>query len=219
MNKRISQMGEYPSRKRKFKAGFTLIELMMVVLVAIVIAGVSVPKFLGFIYSARLHGAGSDFAGLLQQARIRAVQDDTYYSTYIITSGTVRKAYVDLKRNGGTGVDTLDPMITVNQEVTPVAASSAPDTSNLSGQFLPVGSTLTVNDGNASTTPIIFSPRGLPCASLSVTGGTICNSAGGATAFWVFFQDSHTKAYQAVSISPAGRIQNWTLQGTTWVKD
>lgn len=219
MNKRISQMGEDPSRDRKLRAGFTLLELMMVVLIVIIVAGVSVPKFLSFIYSARLHGAGSDFAGLLQQARIRAVQDDTYYSTYFITSGTIREAYVDLKRNGGTGVDTLDPMITVNKEVAAVAASSAPDTSNLSGQFLPVGSTLTVNDGNTSTTPIIFSPRGLPCSSLTVTGGTICNSAGGATAFWVFFQDSHTQAYQAVTISPAGRIQNWTLQGTAWVKD
>lgn len=212
-------MGEDPSRNRKFKAGFTLIELMLVVLVVFVIAGVSVPKFLSFIYSARLHGAGSDFSGLLQQARIRAVQNDTYYSTYIITAGTIREVYVDLNRNGGTGVDTLDPMITINKEVTPVAASNAPDTSNLSGQFLPAGSTLTVNDGNSSTTPIIFSPRGLPCASMAVTGGTICNSAGGATAFWVFFQDSHTQAYQAVTISPAGRIQNWTLQGTTWVKD
>jgi prepilin-type N-terminal cleavage/methylation domain-containing protein len=219
MKKQFSHMGEYSGRNREFKAGFTLLELMMVVLVVLVVAGVSVPKFLSFIYSARLHGAGSDFAGLLQQARIRAVQDDTYYSTYFITAGTIREAYVDLKRNGGTGVDTLDPMITVNKEVSPVAASSAPNTSNLSGQFLPAGSTLTVNDGNTSTTPIIFSPRGLPCASLSVTGGTICNSAGGATAFWVFFQDSHTQAYQAVTISPAGRVQIWTLQGATWVKD
>src|SRR5689334_10998122 len=116
MNKRLSQMDEDPSRDRKLRAGFTLLELMMVVLIVIIVAGVAVPKFLSFIYSARLHGAGSDFAGLLQQARIRAVQDDTYYSTYFITSGTIREAYVDLKRNGGTGVDTLDPMITVNKE-------------------------------------------------------------------------------------------------------
>jgi prepilin-type N-terminal cleavage/methylation domain-containing protein len=219
MKKRISQMGEYPSRNRESQSGFTLIEMMLVVLIVVVLAGISVPKFANFLHNARLQGAASDLSGLLQQARIRAVQDDTYYSTYIITSGTIREAYVDLKSNGGTGEDTLDPVIAINKEVTLAAASGVPSTSNLKGQFLPVGSTLTVNDGNSSITPVIFSPRGLPCATMAVTGGTICNSAGGATPFWIFFQDSSTQQYQAVTISPAGRIQNWTLQGTVWVKD
>jgi prepilin-type N-terminal cleavage/methylation domain-containing protein len=218
MTKQSTPKGEQPKKSRNRVGGFSLVELMIVVVISLVIAGMAVPKFLTLIHNARLQGAGSDLSGLLQRARIRAVQDDTYYSTYIITSGSILEAYVDLLRNGGTGVDTLDPVIQINKEVTLVAASSAPSTSNLKGQFLPVGSTLTPNDGNSSTTPVIFSPRGLPCATVTVTGGTICNSAGGATAFWIFFQDSNTQQYQAVTITPAGRIQNWGLQGTNWVK-
>ena len=218
MIKRISQVAKDPSRNHGFEAGFTLIELLMVLLIMIIVAGMGVPKFMNFIHAARLEGACSDLSGLFQQARIRAVQDDNYYTTYIITVGTTREAYVDLKKNGGTGPDTLDPLIQIANEVTPVAASGAPNTSSLKGLFLPSGSTLTVNDGEASTTPVIFSARGLPCTSESVTGGSICNSAGGATAFWLFFQDNVTLMWEAVTISPAGRIQRWRHAGATWTK-
>ena len=218
MKKRISQMGQYPSQTRESKAGFTLIEISIVVVIVLVVGAIVVPNIVSFIHGAKLQGAGSDFSGLLQQDRIRAVQDDAYYATYIVTSGSLQVAYVDLLANGGTGADTLDPLISISGEVVPIAASSAPDTSNLKGQFLPTASTLTVNDGSSSTTPVTFGPRGLPCTKQTVTGGTICNSAGGATAFWVFFQDSYTQAWEAVTISPAGRIQRWRLDGSSWSK-
>lgn len=218
MKKRINRLNEFSSGYRGSKAGFTLLELMLVALITILVAGFGVPKFLNFIHAARLEGACSDFSGLLQQARIRAVQDDNYYTTYIYKSGTTREAYVDLKKNGGTGPDTLDPLIQMAYEVTPVAASSAPDTSSLKALFLPSGSTLVVSDAESATTPVIFSSRGLPCTSESVTGGSICNSAGGATAFWLFFQDNVTLMWEAVTISPAGRIQRWRHAGTSWIK-
>lgn len=218
MKKRISQMGDYPRRNRESQAGFTVVEMMLTVLIILVVAGIGIPNFLTLIHNARLQGAGSDLSGLLQQDRIRSVQDDQYYATYIVTAGNLQEAYVDLKSNGGTGADPLDPLIEISSEVTPIAASGAPNTSNLKGQFLPAGSTLTVQDGNSSTTPVIFGPRGLPCTSLAVTGGSICNSAGGATAFWVFFQDNITQVWEAITISPAGRITRWRLSGSSWVK-
>ena len=218
MKKRIGQMGRRVRPDHEAKAGYSVVELLVVVLVVLIVAGIAVPNFVSYMHTDRLQGAGSDLSGLLQQARIRAVQDDTYYSTYFLTSGTPQEAYVDLKNNGGTGVDAGDPLITISSEVTPTAASGAPDTSNLKGQFLPTGSTLTVSDGSLSSSPVIFSPRGLPCTTQSVTGGTICNSAGGATAFWIFFQDSFTQAWEAVTISPAGRIQKWKHEGTSWSK-
>src|ERR1700722_19225639 len=111
MTKQSTPKGEQPKKSRSRAGGFSLVELMIVVVISLVVAGIAVPKFLTLIYNARLQGAGSDLSGLLQRARIRAVQDDTYYSTYMITSGSIREAYVDLLRNGGTGVDTLDPGI------------------------------------------------------------------------------------------------------------
>jgi Tfp pilus assembly protein FimT len=184
-----------------------------------ILTAIAVPKFMTYIHNARVQGAASDFGGLLQQARIRAVQDDNYYATYFSTSATLQEAYVDISKNGGTGVTSSDPLIQISTEVVPTAATSAPDTSNLKGQFLPTGSTLTVNDGASSTTPIVFNSRGLPCTSITANGETICSSgSNNATAFWVFFQDNVTNMWEGVTISPAGRIQKWRHGGSVWTK-
>jgi Tfp pilus assembly protein FimT len=217
MKKRIRQADECARRARRWKAGFTLLELLFTALIVMVAAGIAVPNMLNFMHAARLRGSGSDVSSLLQAARIRAVQDDRFYSTYLI-AGPPEEAYVDLKGNGGTGADSGDPLVAISSEVTPVAAASAPDTSNLKGQFLPSGSTLPVKDGSTAGTPVIFSPRGLPCTTQSATGGTVCDSAGGATAFWVFFQDSSTTAWEAVTIRPSGRIEKWQHGRSAWSK-
>jgi prepilin-type N-terminal cleavage/methylation domain-containing protein len=197
--------------------GFTLIELVIVMSILLVVAGFAVPKMLNFIHTARLQGAGNDYSGVLQSARINAVHDDRYYSTYIV-AGSPKEAYVDLTSNGGTGSVAGDPLIQISSEVVVIAAASASSTSNLKGQFLPAGSLLAVHDGSLSSSPVIFGPTGLPCTALAVTGGTICNNAGGATAFWVFFQDNITQAWEAITVTPAGRIQKWRLDGTSWTK-
>jgi len=191
---------------------------MIVVVIVLIVAGISVPRFLTVIHNARLQGAASDFGGLLQKARIRAVQDDTYYATYFTSSGNLLEAYVDTKKTGILDA-TVDPIIAMSSEVTLVAASGAPNTSALQGLFLPTSSTLTVNDGASSSSPIIFNSRGLPCTSISVSGGTLCSSSSTyTTAYWVFFKDSYTNVWEGVTISPAGRIQKWRAVGSSWVK-
>ena len=194
-----------------------MLELVIVIAIVLVVAGIAVPTPLSLMHAARLRGAGGDLSSLLQTARIRAVQDDRYYSSYVI-AGPPQEVYVDLSGNGGAGWVTPDPLIAIPSEVTPVAAANAPNTVNLQGQFLPAGSTLTVKDGSAAGTPVIFSPRGLPCTTLAATGGTVCDSAGGATAFWIFFQDTISTNWEAVTVSPAGRVQKWQYTGTAWSK-
>jgi type IV pilus assembly protein PilA len=217
MKKRMSQTSEYPSRTGRFKAGFTLPELVIVVAIILILAAIAVPNIMNYMHAAKLRGAGSDFSGVLQLARIRAVQDDRYYSTYII-AGPPQEAYVDLTSNGGTGVVAGDPLIEIPPEVTPVAAANAPNTANLQGQFLPAGSGLTVKDGSTTGTPVIFSPRGLPCTTQAATGGTVCDSALLTTAFWAFFKDTSSGMWEAVTVSPSGRIQKWQYGATVWAK-
>jgi prepilin-type N-terminal cleavage/methylation domain-containing protein len=200
----------------KRQTGFTLVELLMVVVIMLIVAGIAVPPIFNYMHLAKLRGSGSDFSSLLQVSRIRSVQDDTFYSTYILpgAKGTPGQAYVDLKKNGGAKVDVGDPEIEISSEVTAQAVGNAPDTANLSGQFLPTGSGVTPQD--ASVAPVIFSPRGLPCTTQLV--GAVCTSAGGPTAFWAFFQDSSSLAWEAVTVSPAGRVQKWQHAGSAWSK-
>ncbi|HEY4949148.1 MAG TPA: prepilin-type N-terminal cleavage/methylation domain-containing protein [Candidatus Acidoferrales bacterium] len=213
----MSQTTERPSRTGRFTAGFSMLELVIVMAIVLVVAAIAVPNTLTLIHAARLRGAGGDLSSLLQTARIRSVQDDRYYSSYMI-AGPPQQVYVDLSGNGGTGWVTPDPLISIPSEVTPVAAANAPNTANLQAQFLPTGSGLAVKDGSTTGTPVIFSPRGLPCSTLAATGGTVCDSAGGATAFWIFFQDTLSTNWEAVTVSPAGRVQKWQYTGTVWSK-
>jgi prepilin-type N-terminal cleavage/methylation domain-containing protein len=215
MKKRMSQTTEYPSRTGRFKAGYTIVELVLVLAIMLIVAAFAVPNMLNFVHAARLRGAGSDFSSVLQLARIRSVQDDRFYSTYII-AGPPQEAYVDLTSNGGTGWVAGDPLIAISPEVTPVAAAGAPDTTDLQGLFLPAGSGVTVKDGSTTGTPVIFSPRGLPCTTQ--LAGAVCTSAGGPTAFWIFFQDTITTNWEAVTVSPSGRIQKWQHGGGAWTK-
>jgi len=203
--------------KTKAQAGFSMIELLTVATIIVIIGGFAVPNIMSALHMARLRGSSADFASLLQTARLRSVQDDRFYSTYIL-AGASPQAYVDLLSNGGTGADAGDPLVVISSEVTAQAAGGAPNTANLKGQFLPAGSALVVKDGSTTGTPVIFGPRGLPCTSQTATGGSVCDSAGGATAFWIFFQDTRTQAWEAITVSPAGRIQKWQLSGGGWSK-
>jgi hypothetical protein len=38
------------------------------------------------------------------------------------------------------------------------------------------------------------------------------------TAFWVFFQDNVTSTWEGITVSPAGRIEKWRHDGSSWSK-
>lgn len=219
----------FPRMRDRRTFGFSIIELMVVAVIAILAAAIAVPNLMNALHSAKLRGAGSDFSSISQSGRIRAVQDNRFYSIYI-WSGSPQQAFVDIypqhangtSGNGGTPIDPSDPAMVIPSEVAVIAAGNAPDTTNLKGLFLPAGSSLPVNDGGTSSTPITFGPRGLPCtqqtASDGSASGTVCDSAGGATAFWVFFENNMTQAWEAVTVSPSGRIQKWEHSTGGWAK-
>ena len=215
------------SRDLLSQAGFSLVELCIVVIIALIIAATAVPTALTSIRMAHLRGAASDFAGLLEQARIFAIRDNRYYSTYVLAgSGSTQavQAYVDMlpksvtggSGNGGTGVVTGDPQITISSDVVQQPVASAPNTGNLETQLLP--STTPVTPTDTSTVAATFGPRGLPCTPLAMTGGSVCDSSGGPTAYWTFLQNIKTGSWQAVTITPAGRIQKWYYTGSAWSK-
>jgi Tfp pilus assembly protein FimT len=218
---------------RNGRSGFSIVELLVVVIIVMILAGFGIPAMTSSMRQARLRGAASDYAGLLELARTYAIRDNRYYSTYVLAAATGSPnsyAYVDMipprtgqaSGNGGTGVQAAsstspgDPQITLPAEAVEQAATSAPNTSNLQSQLLP--STTTVTPTDASVTAPIFGPRGLPCTPVTLSSLSICDSSGGPTAYWTFFQDSKSHTWQAVTITPAGRIKKWFYNGSTWSK-
>jgi prepilin-type N-terminal cleavage/methylation domain-containing protein len=214
------------ARQQSRVDGFSMIELLIVLVIIITVASVAVPMISSAVRSAHLRGAASDLASLYEQGRILAIRDNRYYSTYILAASgnQPEEAYVDMlpqrigqaSGNQGSSVVVGDPVVTLSSDVTPQAASSAPNTSNLQNQLLP--STTSVTPVDTTVTAAIFGPRGLPCTPISLSSESICDSAGGPTAYWTFLQNSTTGAWEAVTITPAGRIRKWFYNGSTWSK-
>lgn len=215
--------------------GFSTLELVIVMFIILIISGIAIPQFMTMMHSARLKGAVSDAAGLLQVQRIRAVDDDRYYSTYLLAAAgnNPQQLFVDiypqnLNGTSGTGGTTYtcnangcDPVVMISGEVSQQPAGAAPNTANLLAQILPANSPVVPQDASLAATPATFGPRGLPCTPQAVAGGTVCDSLGGPTAYWTFFQNNVTQNWGAVTISPAGRIRRWSYNsapaGGTWV--
>lgn len=221
MKKRSSPRDESPRRRERRQAGFSLVELMIVVTIVLITSAIAVTNYIRQRHVSLLRGACTDFAGLIQTERIRAVQDGKFYS--LVVSST--QAFVDLKGTGNFAAG--DPSVTFPMEVSAIAASSAPATSKLYGHFLPSGSSIgasanTAYDGypgGTASLAITFNARGLPCKTQGITGEagvTVCDSAGGAIPYWVFFKNTFSGEQEAVTVNPSGRIRKWYYGGGDW---
>ena len=213
-------------------SGLTLIELLVALTVILIIASIAIPNLNTAMHSSRLKGAASDFASILQVARIRSVDDDHFYSVYVLPANNNRpqEGFVDIYPlgangtygtpggvNAGTNINQQDPVIQVSGEVIPRPQGAAPSTAALRALILPANSPVVPLDGSAAGTPITFSPRGLPC----LPAGGVCDSLGGPQAYWFFFQNTTSQNWAAVTLTPAGRIQRWTFSGgpaAVWVR-
>lgn len=166
-----------------------MLELVAAMTIALIVAGLATPGIMQMVHSSRLRGVASDFTGLIQQDRIRSVQDDRSYSVDVnaAAGATPATGYIDLKQNSTMAVG--DPEMLLPTEVTMEAAASAPNTANLKTQLLPALSPVVPQDAApASGTPITFSPRGLPCTPVAYA----CSGAGLApAAYWACLFRGH----------------------------
>lgn len=200
--------------------GFSLLELSIVICVTLIISSVMILNVQNAVRGIRLSESATNYANLLQQARIRAVRDDRYYSVLTVTPSVgAPYAFVDLQGSGT--VAPGDPQQVFLTGVVPQPYASGPSVANLKSQFLPPGPTAqnTVNTTLAGPT---FGPRGLPCAPVVGAGGSMTcpyltppNYT--PVSFVTFLQNTQSGKWQAVTVTPAGRVRQWSYDGTsTW---
>src|ERR1700756_3763468 len=87
---------QQPRQHRRAEAGFSLLELLAVLGILMVVAAIAIPKMLGITRAVRLRGSGTDYANLLQNARVRAVKDDRFYTVLTNTAANPPIAFVDI---------------------------------------------------------------------------------------------------------------------------
>lgn len=80
-----------PARK---KSGFTLIELMVVIVIIIIMAGIAIPTVLDFMRSRRLKGAGNQIQAACMRARSRAIaQRERQYLIFYVQNDATSTRY------------------------------------------------------------------------------------------------------------------------------
>jgi Tfp pilus assembly protein FimT len=74
---------------RTSEAGFSIVELMVSMVVAMILAAVAVPGFLSWLPGLRLSGAALQVANDLQLARMKAITQNTSYTvSFNVSAGT-----------------------------------------------------------------------------------------------------------------------------------
>jgi Tfp pilus assembly protein FimT len=200
-----------------------MIEIMIVLAVGMILLAMVTPLVTTTLNMYRLRGACSDYANLLQTARMRAIVDDRYYNVVSVLglppAGTMNAfANTGTTATGGpVPAQTYvigDPATAFNPAVVIRAQGGAPNTVNLYTQFLPgiLPGAVVINPNAWGPT---FGPRGLPCQPTAAVGGTCSytsqapNPVGLPLAFEVFTQNVLTGIWEAVTVNPSGRVREW----------
>jgi prepilin-type N-terminal cleavage/methylation domain-containing protein len=184
------------------QSGYSLIEMSLVVAVVLILGALAIPTLTTAMANIRLRGATSDFAGLVQQARVTAVKKNGVYTIHFgVPSGN--GAYIELNGNGS--YDSGEPMIQFGGNTNQVAAPGGTP-SNLDATSTPLGWTAT--SGNIS-----FNARGLTCDVTATPCGTNVN-------YIFYFEDTRTlggHGWAAVSITAAARSKVGYWNGSSWI--
>src|ERR1700682_4300872 len=204
--------------------GFSLVELLLVV--GIIMVGiVAVPTIMNAMDGVRLREAGRAYSGIVQRARSVAVGDNRFYSVLTTTQGGMLIAYVDTYpqyANGNSGSGTYDPS---QSEPTATLASgvtidnvNAPAQQNLQNQVVPSTSGIVLTSPTPSA--VTFTSRGLPCIVTAgpSPGTSTCFATAGTPVAYATFLRSDRGAWEAVTVTPAGRINTWMYNGGLWNK-
>jgi len=184
------------------RAGFSLIEVLLVVAIAMVITATAVPRITTVVANTKLRASMTSLSGLLQNCRMSAVQQNKTMTTHFQTQSSGLVGFVKLA-DGGTTLAKQDYQVEMQAPINKLIPP------------LPTGSPAEISTSLLGFTPHTeepsFNSRGLPC----LYSGGACNSFG----FIYYFKDTRITSpggWAAISISPAGRVKRWFWNGSAW---
>ncbi len=183
--------------------GFSVVELVIVLAVVLIVIAIAIPTMKTVIDAYRLDASGLAVASLLQQTRILAVKTNTPYYAQFDTTITPNRIYANTDQSA---FQTGNSSVTVDGDVS-FQTAGLPDHTQLDALM---------SNGNASAAATVsgaigFNARGLPCVE---QGGNpaVCTQPGNAANYFEWFmQDASNGGWEAVTVTPAGRIKAWRL--------
>lgn len=199
-----------PLAGRKPGAGFSLLEVLIVVAIGLTITAIGLPVMSNAIATMKLRSSMTTVSGLLQNERMVAVQQNKTKTACHYNWSEAPYSLIYFVKDATTCTSSMtaaetDPQVELESPITPMATP----TGTLAPTPIP-DATLGLTSDPLTSDPS-FNSRGLPCA---YSGGTCANNA-----FITYFKDNRiggAGGWAAVTISPAGRINRWFWNGSAW---
>jgi prepilin-type N-terminal cleavage/methylation domain-containing protein len=191
--------------KNQKQSGFTLVELMVVVIIILVVSAFAIPRVQLAIANLRLRATGTNINGLLQQLRMQAVRDNRAYTMRTapaVGANALVTVYIDSNANGA--FDAGEPSVALPTDT--VISDGVGGPAALPAMAPAITFPAWNKSANNNLT-ISFNERGLPCINMPA-----CQTI---TPFFVYLQQARplgTPGWAALTITQAGRIKTYTYQ-------
>jgi prepilin-type N-terminal cleavage/methylation domain-containing protein len=195
-------------------AGFSLVELMVVMAIVLVVSAFAIPTLTTTIDGIRLRGALGSASNIAQRCRMQAIKRNTYQRLHFSTCGNRLVLFV----TDGTDAAACPAAAgnSLSSQTWPGTQFSIPGTPTGAGAPPVLTNTLMWGTSTVtvySNTDPYFNSRGLPCQVPAA--GAACGMTGGFIYYYRYQNAGHTR-WAATSISPAGRVETWIWNGTGW---
>src|SRR5262249_33409841 len=144
------------AKRRTSEAGFSLVELLVVLAIIMIISAMAIPNIMNTVRMMRMRSAGSSIAGLFEQARMSAIQQNRNVAVRNFLGADNRlRYYIDINSTNTYTAATNEPIVVMPGGYTVQATPPA----GIANKY-PAGATVSVlaseNEGAAPGTFLAF---------------------------------------------------------------